>query len=273
MTIPTSLSRAAQRAIQTTSPDLQDPASLRGRPKPQLRRYEVCSLLPNGNIAETRHIAPALPIFEDAFCAFAGGSVVETANGPVAIEDLLPGDEIVTGDGSSQPLLWKGRTSLIPGRPGPGGRNMRLTRIMADSFGMQRPLSCVIAGPAARLLYIPDHLRALSGGKKMLTPVQEFIDGSNVIETAPPTPVELFHLCLERHAVIRVGGLEFETYHPGTNAPRTISHAMRSVYLNLFPHVDALAGFGELAYPRAGDGQVDAAVPRASDPAYNALSA
>lgn len=258
MTLPIPMSRAANRAVQTKVPALIDPAALRAQPKPQLRRYEVSALLPNGYIAETRHIAPALPIFEDAFCAFSRGSMVETETGTICVEDLLPGDQILTKDGPSQPLIWKGSTTLVPGRPGPQGRNLRLTRIMADSFGMQRPMSCVIAGPSARLLHTPDHLRANSGGLQTLTPVQEFQDGMNVIETAPPTAVELFHICLPRHAVIRVAGLEFESYHPGAIAARSISHAMRNVYLDLFPHISQLCDFGDLAYARAGDGDHDA---------------
>jgi hypothetical protein len=257
MTIPHSLLRAAHYAVQT-DPLMQDPAAWRTRKRPQLRRYEVSTLLPNGNISQTRQIAPALPLFEDAFCAFTHGSLVDTENGPIAIEDLQPGDRVLTSDNQSEVVLWKGSTTLVPGRPGPSGRNLRLTRIMADSFGMQRPMSYVLAGPSARLLNTPDHLRAVAGGAQMLTPVQEFIDGMNVIETAPPTAVELFHICLPRHAVIRVGGLEFETYHPGINATRMVSHAMRSVYLNLFAHIDQMAEFGPLAFPRAGDGQFDA---------------
>lgn len=260
MTIPSSLARAAQRAVQTSSPALNDPAALRARSKPQLRRYDVMSLLPNGNIAETRHIAPALPLFEDAFCAFSRGSVLDSEMGPVAIEDLLPGDKVVSGDGTLQTVMWKGSTTIVPGRPGPQGRNMRLTRIMADSFGMQRPMACLIAGPSARLLFTPDHLRSIAGQNQLLTPVQEFVDGMNVIETAPPTPVEVFHLCLERHSTVRVGGLEFETYHPGETAARLAGHQMKTLFLNMFSHVDHMGGFGPLAYSRAGDGQQDAII-------------
>lgn len=258
MTIPTAINSASRRALQSNSLVVTNPAVARAQTRPQLRRYEVSSLLPSGQIAETRHVAPALPLFEDAFCAFSRGSMVETDSGHVAIEDLLPGDRIMTRDGSFQQLIWKGRTTLVPGRPGPQGRNLHLTRIMADSFGVQRPMSCVIAGPSARLLHTPDHLRALAGGIQILTPIQEFIDGQNAIETAPPTPVELYHLCLARHAVIRVGGLNFESYHPGLAAPRLISQPMRSVFLNLFPHVDQLCDFGELAHPRMGEGPQDA---------------
>lgn len=266
MTIPHSLVRAARHAVQTnpmlTDPMLKDPAAWRSQNRPQLRRYEISSLLANGQIAQTRQVAPALPLFEDAFCAFTRGSLVETDTGTetvlVAIEDLQPGDRIVTTDNQAEILLWKGSTTLIPGQPGPSGRNLRLTRIMADTFGVQRPMSYVLAGPSARLLNTPNHLRALGGNAQMLTPVQAFIDGMNVIETAPPTPVELFHICLPRHAVIRVGGLEFETYHPGINALRMTSHAMRSIYLNLFAHIDQMSDFGPLAFLRDGDGQFDA---------------
>ena len=257
MTIPSSLTSAARNAVKVPGL-LPDAPRQAGKPKVQLRRYEVCSLLSNGDIAQTRHIAPALPVFEDAFCAFTRGSLVETPQGPIAIEDLMPGDEVQVQDGASEPILWKGSVTLIPGREDSRGRTRPLTRIMADTFGMQKPMSGVIAGPSARLLATPPHLRHLHGGDPILTPVSEFQDGMSVIETMPPTPVELFHICLKRHSTIRVDGLQFESYHPGVNAVRMISHSLRSVYLNLFTHIDSLNDFGPLLMPRAGDGEVDA---------------
>jgi hypothetical protein len=226
-------------------------------PRPQMRRYEIRSLTPKGDIAETRQIAPALPLFEDAFCAFARGTLIDTEHGQMAIEDLLPGDQIRTADGSCQPVVWIGSTTLVPGQRKSRSRSFNLSRIMADSFGMARPMSYLIAGPTARLLNTPEHLRAISGGNQMLTPVRAFVDGVNVIETTPPTAVQLYHLCLPRHAVIKISGLEFETYHPGANPIRSTSHAMRELFLNMFPHISHLGDFGLLAHPRAGEGQMD----------------
>lgn len=257
MAIPHSLARAAQNAVQH-SPILQDPAALRASNRPQLRRYETRCLMPNGELSENRHIAPALPLFESAFCAFSRGSMIETTHGPIAIEDLWPGDEVITHTGEARPVQWIGKTTLVPGRPLPSGRMMKLTRIQPDSLGMQKPMGCVIAGPSARVLKTPGRLRALAGGQPMLTPVTEFEDGMNIVETAPPTPVELFHFCLPEHAVINIGGLQFETYHPGANALRMISSAMRSIYLGLFGHLNELRAFGPQVFPRSGDGEVDA---------------
>jgi len=50
----------------------------------------------------------------------------------MAIEDLLPGDAVLTQDGTSETVLWKGSVTLIPGREDSRGRTRPLTRIMAD---------------------------------------------------------------------------------------------------------------------------------------------
>ena len=250
MNTPQSLQHAAAAAAEATAL-LQDPAALRMTNRPQLRRYEVSALLSNGTIAETRHIAPALPLFENAFCAFSRGSLVQTDMGPVAVEDLWPGDRIATQDGKHQPLVWKGSTSLVPARADSRGQRHPLTSFMADSFGMQKPMSCVVAGPAARLLCTPPHLRANAQDTELLTPVQAFQDGMNIFETAPPTAIELYHLCLPAHAVIQVGGLPFESYHPGPNALHLVSYPIKTLFLNMFSHADCIADFGPLAFERA----------------------
>ena len=226
--------------------------------RPQVRRYTTTTLLPNGDICETRHLAPALPLFEDAFCALARGTLIDTDMGPVAVEDILPGDRVITGDGSLEEVIWKGNVTIVPGLKHAQKRDMRLTRFTPDSLGMSRPMSSIICGPSARLLHPTSQFSTLSAGNRVLSPVRNFVDGVNIIETAPPTAVELYHICLPRHAMLRIGAMEFESYHPGTQSSRMISHAMRSLFLNLFPHVDTVGGFGPLAFPRVGDGQVDA---------------
>ncbi len=252
MAIPHTLVRAARNAIETSA-ILKDPAVMRGPNRPQLRRCRIAALGAQGQIIEHTHITPALPLFEQAFCAFSRGSLLETESGPMAIEDILPGERVVTRDGAVLPVVWKGSTQVLPERPEDSGRGCTLIRVMADSFGIGRPMSGIVAGPAARLLRTPGHLHRILGRVPALTPLREFIDGLSVIEIAPPTPVELYHLCLERHAVIRVSGLEFETYHPGVNALRTTGKAMKSLFLGLFPHISDPADFGPLACSRADD--------------------
>lgn len=212
------------------------------------RTYEVAALRADGSRTVGTFKAPALPLFESAFSAFARGVVLTTPKGGVAIEDLLPGDWLSTSSGDPAQVVWIGSSNFVPADT---GRRMPLIRIMADTFGQNRPGSFVTVGPAARLLQTPAHLRGTTGGGLMLTRASAFVDNVNVIEVVPPTPIRLFHICLTRHAAVDVGGIEMETFHPGIGATRQVTHAQRDLFLSMFPHIAHVTDFGPLAHPRA----------------------
>ncbi len=217
-----------------------------------MRSFEIAALRADGSLYIGQDKAPAIPLFESAFSAFARGTLIATPHGDVAIEDLQPGDMVNTSSGEPAKLIWVGSSSFVPAD---AGRRMPLIRIMADSFGQGRPNTFLTVGPAARILHTPHHLRSEAGERRLLTPVREFVDGVNVIEVVPPTPVRLFHICLDRHAAISAGGVELETFHPGANATRTVSHSLRDRFLGMFPQVGHITDFGPLAHPRAPEPQ------------------
>jgi len=217
------------------------------RPRPTLRRYEVSSLKADGEVVWSEHKAPALPMFEAPFTAMARGTVLSTQDGQMAIEDLMPGDWVKTTAGECAQVVWIGSTLVQPASAHP----IPMARVMADSFGLTRPMSGQILSQSARILQTPAHLRHLGAGAAMMTPVRDFVDGSNVIEITPVGHIQMYNLCLSRHAAVYAGGLEIETYHPGLNTMRSLSHYMRDVFLSLFPHITHFNDFGPLAHPRA----------------------
>lgn len=217
-------------------------------PKLPQRNYEVAALREDGSLFIGQSSAPAMGLFESAFSAFTHGSLVQTQIGPVAVEDLQPGDMIDTDTGKAAELIWIGTATFSPAD---AGKRTKLTRVMADSFGQSRPERPLTFGPGARILHTPPALRGIANGKRLLTPAARFIDGVNVIEVSPPTPSRMFHLCLSRHAVISVDGIEAETFHPGINAPRGVSHSHRDRFLSMFPRIAHMSDFGALAHPRA----------------------
>ena len=76
-------------------------ASPSGQPlrvMPLMRTYEVAHLTTSLTIEENIVIAPALPVFETAFAAFGRGAILRTENGPMAVEDLLHGDRVMTAE-------------------------------------------------------------------------------------------------------------------------------------------------------------------------------
>lgn len=212
-----------------------------------MRSFEIAALRHDGSLYIGQDRAPAIPLFENAFSAFARGTLISTPEGEVAIEDLQPGDLVNTRDGDPAKLIWIGSSSFVPAD---AGRRIPLLRIMADTFGQGRPNSFLTVGPGARILHTPHHLRGDAGETRLLTPVRAFLDGVNVIEVVPPTPVRLFHLCLERHATIHAGGIEVETFHPGTVTAKSVSPTLRDRFLGMFPCISELSDFGPLAHPR-----------------------
>ena len=71
-----------------------------------MRSYEVAALRADGSLYIGQDRAPALPLFESAFSAFARGTVIQTTEGEMAVEDLQPGDMINTSTGEAAELVW-----------------------------------------------------------------------------------------------------------------------------------------------------------------------
>lgn len=212
------------------------------RPGPSRRIYEMSWLRRDGAVENARQSAPAKPAFEAAFSAFARGTMIATSTGVVAVEDLRPGMQIVTHERGPSPLLWVGSMSLMPEE---GDDTPPLTRVMADAFGMGRPMPDFLAGPGARLMQ-----NTAGFTEQTLRPMHDFQDGMNVIAVRPPSPVQLYHIALHRHATITVAGLTAETFHPGPGFENIMSHEICAQFMALFPHMRRPTEFGGLAHPR-----------------------
>ncbi len=212
----------------------------------KLRPCRAMWLDSRGDVEELRLLVPAYPLFEAAFCAFSRGTLIATENGPTAIEDLLPGDRVLTSDGNAQPLTWIGTTTIVPSSK--DLPQVPLYRISPDAFGLGRPLSHLVAGPSARIL---------GAGQQTLTPISTFEDGVNVTRLSLPSPLDLYHICLQEHGLLRMGGLEFESYHPGHGALRDVGPAMRTLFMKLFPQIGHVTDFGLMKHPRDPDPATD----------------
>jgi hypothetical protein len=211
----------------------------------------------DGQIEDFVRIAPAMPIFEEAFNAFTHGALISTTEGPVAVEDLLPGMMIETASGTPAVLRWIGAITLIPGAPCAADLPDHLFRVTADAFGLGRPASDVNLGPGARLLNRDPKIRNTMGSEAALAPVRTFSDGFGVIEITPVSPTRVYHLALDTHEVIMVNGIEVESYHPGPDASISLSSEMSQLFTSLFPHLNSLEDFGRSLWPRLSETDAD----------------
>ncbi|WP_375186134.1 Hint domain-containing protein [Pseudooceanicola sp.] len=203
-------------------------------------------LTPEGDVWYDDVRAPATPEFQCAFNALAHGSLIATTEGEVAIEDLRPGMKAITIEHGAQPILWIGSMTHMPD---PNGARF-LTRVTADRFAAGAPPMDLLCGPGARLLHRPARLRSLADHRPVYTPLRDFIDGDSVIAIAPRMAIDTYHIALQRHATIRVGGLDLETFHPGMTVLDQMGNNTRDLFVSMFPHIRRATDFGPLAHPR-----------------------
>ena len=214
----------------------------------KLRKLGISALRPDGSVQHSEVKVPAIPEFDATFAAFTSGTLLQGETTRIAIEDLQPGQYLQTVTGDLAQVMWIGSSIVIPND---ATAPMPLIRVMADSFGVGRPDAFVTTGPAARVLQTPQDLRANQDGAQILASLAAFEDGVNVIRLMPPTPVALFHLCLDKHAVINAGGLQAESYYPDIPALQKLPTAMLALHNALFPHIRRLNDFGALTCARA----------------------
>ena len=163
----------------------------------------------------------------------------------------MPGDEVQTLDNGVQRVEWIGAMMLDPkGARGPRARPERMYRITADTFGFGRPSPDLMLGAGARYLMRADALTSYLGTSQAMAPVPSLVDGVCVIEVTPISPVRNYHLALSRHSLIRVNGVELESYHPGMSAAGQLPGDLRGRFMALFPHLGGLGDFGALSRPR-----------------------
>ena len=226
----------------------QDGRSVRSRPL--MRRYEIAHLNSSHEIEDVTRLAPAMKAFEDCFAVLGRGSIVQTAFGPTAVEDLLPGDQILTASSGYQTLLWKGSMTLVPNHDGARAEGCSMTRIPADSFGLGRPAPDLVLGPAARILHKAAGVRTLTGSDAAFVPAADFVDQSQFISLTPASPVNVYQIGFDRHERVSVNGIEVESLHPGALHTLNLTTEYQQLLMSLFPHKIAFGDFGSMVHPR-----------------------
>ncbi|MGI4794583.1 MAG: Hint domain-containing protein [Janthinobacterium lividum] len=136
---------------------------------------------------------------QSAAPCFATGTLIRTAAGDVAVDELRVGDQVCTASGGLQPVRWLGHRR-VDCRRHPTPEQVRPVRVRAHSFGEGLP--------ARDLVLSPEHALFLDGH---LVPVHALVDGVSVVQEAWER-VTYHHVELDRHDVLLAEGLAAESY-------------------------------------------------------------
>ena len=131
---------------------------------------------------------------------FLAGSAILTPGGPVPVEHLAPGDDVVARFGGVTRVVWTGRVRIDPRRH-PRPEEVWPFRVRRDA---------VAPGVPARDLWLsPDHAVFLGG---VLIPVKYLANGGSIAQDRSLSRIEYWHVELARHDVLLAEALPVESY-------------------------------------------------------------
>lgn len=164
------------------------------------------------------------------------GTLVATPHGLVPVEDLEPGDLVMTRDDGPQPVRWAGRARrLARGADAP-------VVIEAGALGDH---DRVELSQNHRVLVQSARAELLFGEAEILVKARDLLNDQTIRLRPDGAVVTYVHLLFDRHQVIRGNGLESESYHPGAATLSSFDSDTREEILRLMP---AAAEIGDAAY-------------------------
>lgn len=194
-------------------------------------------IIPGQTYSVSRRIDSTPDIFYDSiFVCFTRGTCIETANGPVKVQELRAGDLVLTKDHGLQPLRWIGKKQLSPLELHMDTR-LRPVRIRASSLDEGLPKRDLYVSRQHRMLISSKVVERMFGIDSVLVAANKLtgLPGIDICEET--TEVEYFHLLFDQHQVIFAEGAPTESLYTGKEALKAVSPEARAEILALFPEL------------------------------------
>lgn len=173
-------------------------------------------------------------VLVDSVPCFVAGTMIDTPDGPVAVEQLSPGDLVLTRDEGAQPLRWIGeRRVAAQGEFAP-------IYIAADTFGRHGAL---FLSPLHRVLIRDSLAELLFGEAEVLIAARDLVNGQSV-RRIEGGQVDYVHILFDRHQVVFSEGLATESFLPGPQIARSFEADIVNEICTLFPQIDPTTGQG-----------------------------
>ncbi len=170
----------------------------------------------------------------DSVPCFVAGTLIATPSGEVPVEDLLPGDLVLTKDEGAQPLRWVGRRTVA------AQGDFAPIRLAAGTFGPHRDL---VVSPLHRILIRDSLSELLFGEPEVLVAARDLLNG-NSVQRVEGGDVEYVHILLDRHQVVFSEGLETESFLPGPQVKKSFEADIVREICMIFPEIDPETGAG-----------------------------
>jgi Ca2+-binding RTX toxin-like protein len=192
----------------------------------------------NGSVTLSDGTVVTFANIENLIICFTRGTLIETPFGPRPIEDLRPGDFVLTRDHGPQPLRWIGQSDVAGTGP------LAPIRFERGAFGNSRPL---LVSPQHRMIYEGSDATLYFDSPEVMVPAKHLVNGASI------APVEMarvsyIHMLFDHHEVVWANGAPCESFHPGAEGLSAIDAPAREELFRLFPELRSNpGGYGQTA--------------------------
>ena len=163
---------------------------------------------------------------------FALGTKISTPQGPVPVETLTAGDPVLTLDDGPRPVIWlhafRRAYQDILRDPRQGA-----VRIARGALGDGLPHETLVVSRQHRVLVGSRIAERMFGTAEVLVRAKDLIGARGITAAPLHSDVLLFHLLLDRHAVVFANGAATESLYLGKEAVRALAPSARALIPDL----------------------------------------
>jgi len=168
---------------------------------------------------------------------FAKGTRIATPDGEVAVEDLCPGDRVLTWTGKVCRVRWAGLRHLsqfeLAANPA-----LLPVRVFAGALGGGQPDRDLTVSPQHRVLLSGPAMELQFATSHALVPAVSLADGRHGTRCAGAAPVTYYHILLDTHEILIANGAPAESLWLGPGAIEAITPAQKKEIEMIFSSDD-----------------------------------
>lgn len=176
----------------------------------------------------------ALNALKESPC-FTPGTLIATATGERAIEDLGVGDKIVTRDNGLQEIRWIG-ARVYDGRALARLTHLNPIFIKTGAFGDGLPERDMRLSPNHRVLVSSEITSLYFEEREVFAAAKHLVNHRGIYELES-LGVTYIHLLFDRHEVLLSNGCWTESFQPSDRSLASLGNAQRQEILEIYPNM------------------------------------
>ena len=179
---------------------------------------------------------------------FTPGTLIATPKGERRVEDLRPGDKVITRDNGIQEIRWAGQKAM-DWRALAANPHLKPILIQKGALGDGLPERDMMVSPNHRVLVANDRTALYFDEHEVLVAAKHLVNHRGVHQVSS-IGTAYVHFMFDRHEVVLSNGAWTESFQPGDYTLKGMGNAQRSEIFDLFPELKTPAGIEGYAAAR-----------------------